>query len=249
MKRLSIFWIIVSHGIVGFCALALNCQAQNFNEDYKKVFNTYATHRQLSLEMTYTIYNERTGNEVVETREGLIKMDGKKLFQTYLNTDNLENSPYHLFVDHKRKLVILTEKTASQLKTEKKAARVNKPDLTFSIIDSSLANVKNITYEGTIGNIKQYRITPKIKGQREISIAINTSGWVIQKLTMYAEKPIHTKNITYKSPRLEITYRNINLKPVFRKNEFDLANYGTFIKGKFTLANNYKTYKLAYKRT
>jgi hypothetical protein len=244
MKNLRIYSLLVIFLLTGIVL-----HAQNFSEDYKKLFKTYMEHKQISLGITYSVYSDLTGNTVVQNEKGFFRMDGSKVYQIFEQTENLENSPYHVYVDHKRRFIVMTEKTPAYLKIEKKANKKMKPDFAYQLIDSTIPYLKKVEYKGIKDGAKEYLLVPKT-GSKEMLIAINTSTWLLDKITVYSNAPISSKGRTLARPRLEITYRNINLHPLFTAKDFSIAKYGFFQKnGKFLLSPDYKNYKLDYKKT
>jgi outer membrane lipoprotein-sorting protein len=227
---------------------SLNSYAQNFSEDYKKVFKTYLSCKQISLNMSYAVYADQTSKDVVQKEGGCFWMDGKKSYQKYMETENLESSPYHLYVDHKRKVMVLTEKGSGFQKMEKKEGKKFNPSSAMSMIDSSLPFIKTIEYKGEKEGIREYKLIPK-SGEKEISLAIDTKTWLLNRVTIYSNSPVSSKGKTLASPRAEISYQQINLHPKFKANDFSITKYGAFIKGKFQMNPQYKGYKLDYKKT
>ena len=233
--------------ILVFLICGLNLHAQNFREDYRKVYKNYMDHPRMSVDIDYKMYSDANSTVPVQVQTGTCRMDGKKLYTDYFGSENMESNPYHVYVDNSRKYILITEKNSTEKGIQKKLDKENKKENPLQLVDSSMKNLSKVEFKGDHNGIMQYHLVP-ITG-KEIMLYIDTKTWLLQKIVMFSATPITSKGKTLPSPRMEIIYRNITLKPVYGSNEFSLSRFGTMVKGKFVLNTKYKSYKLDYKKT
>lgn len=91
-----------------FFVAVFSGQAQNPDEDLRKMMEKYLSFQDLSYDISYQRYEREIAGQPLETMQGKIRMAGEKRHQRIGQTEIIQTQDYSILADHKEKRVVFS---------------------------------------------------------------------------------------------------------------------------------------------
>lgn len=246
-KLYRLFFIIL------FAFVTMQAYSQDVVKDIVKINQAYDKQKKLSFSMRYTLYKDHASNRIDEQYVGVTKQDSSFIYSMVDSMLTVKNVDYDVVVDFLEKVIYI-----SKIWGEEKEPTVNPVDISAIVKQSS--DVKYLKDKNE--NKATYMLFFKDGDYEKFSLTFNTKTYFIDKLVFYfrnadALEPIapgasalkkktteQKKNESKQPQRFEMTFLNVNTKPVFEPNTFTYDNYLERKDGKFVGKGIYADYQI-----
>ena len=215
-----------------------NVYAQIAKEDFKKVNDAYRNTMNLSMDVTYKLYESYKSTTPKDILTGSFKKQDNNILSNLLKIETMQNTKYKIIVDAANKILVVADPQHYM----NNAITVD--------IDSVLAFCSSVDYRETGQKLKVYKLNFDniFFEYNSIEIFINKYTYFLDKLTLYFRDAVsidkNDPDSPKEKPRLEIAYSSVNKDPKFGKNLFSEKKYIDINDGKFTCSALYKNYQL-----
>jgi hypothetical protein len=184
----------------------------------KKVNDTYAQSKSFQIITRYDYFANYTTLEVKETKEGILKKDGKQVYNKVGDLERLETKKLKIIANNEEKLLVVQPNQD----IEAQSGYIMDMEL-----EKILAQAKDIRLEDK-GTYWFISIASAVDEITQINIAVEKNIYFISKVIIYYRNPIkideEDNDGLDEIPRLEITYK-VDFKPKFSKNDFSENKY------------------------
>lgn len=218
--------------------------SQVAKDDFEKISKAYAASPHLSMKMKYEVYKNKTTTVVLSTETGILKRKDKIQYSRIGKIETVENDRYHMIVDHEDKNISLlgirvVEGNRNQQKEE--------TAISLFEMEKMLALCSKVEFKKWNAVQNAYTLVLPDNEYDEVQVIFNARTFFIEKLILfYAEKQNleEIKNGLKESPRMEISYSDIDTNPDFENTPF---SYDAFLEkqnGKLVAKAAYKDYEI-----
>lgn len=191
---------------------------ENIEADLLNINQAYQINQHYSMEIVYKVFPTHESETPIQVEKGIIKKDGYKYYSKIGQIETLKTLEEIIVIDNESKYILLSDR---HLNDDSDANDLLQMDL------SKLLNDYASSKKYAINSLQQvYEINPDLGEYKKIKLFYNTKNYFIEKLELYYNHSIDdAEENSGKLPMLEITYNDINLKPVFAGNELSANKY------------------------
>lgn len=223
-----------------FCILFFPAAAQNAKQDILKINETYSSIKDLSMDITYTVFPSSKSKVALETHTGCFKQHGDMKYSRLKEVEAVHNNNYSLVIDNEDKLIVVAN-----------PAKSNMSEITMIDLDKSLSQCASIDFLGTIGSLSGYKLMFKqnvVSEYDAVELYFNKKSFFVEKLVIYYRQKVKLNeedpNAVKDKPRLEIVFSNTNLKTIADITLFSEERFIEKKKGKYYPTSAYNSYQL-----
>lgn len=209
--------------------------SQNASAVFEKVQDTYKNCKNMSVDVTYSAYEDDSYTIPKEQRKGRLLKKGNKIFNDQGNLILVQDSKYRVTIQLERKMI----KVDSPINIGNEDIDAN-----LTLILKKATKVESTENEKTF--IFRLYYENLYLNYKQIDIYINKNSYFIEK-TVYKLKQVNEEledeTTRQYSPRLEMEYKNYKTKDISDV-LFDTSVYVTESGGKISGNGKYSTYRL-----
>lgn len=211
--------------------------AQQASADFRKVNEAYTKATSLSMNIGYKLFANYTATAAYESSNGRYIKQNDNYYSELLGIVTVQNAKHKITLNEEQKSLILS----NPQQTAKNPSPV--------MLDSMLKLCSRVEFTDAGEGRKLYRLhfanTPYFEYER-IDIQIG-SQWLLEKIVFYYRNAVvldeTDKSLQKEKPRLEITYSDINTKPVIAADQFSEKKYVVANGKSFTATPAYSSYR------
>jgi hypothetical protein len=233
MKRFVVLYFVFSV----FCF-----NAQNAESDISKANSTLLATENLYMDIEYKVYANHFTTKPLEVSYGVLKQNKNNIYRTISNVQSLLNDKVNISVDTADRVVIVGD-PVDMTKQKNDAMRMD--------VKAMMSKCSKIGSQEISKNVVVYHLEYGDDVESEIDrcdIYIDRNLSLVTKLILYYsdefemdDEAIDSKK---ESPRLEITYKNIDMEPKFKASDFDEDRFISRSGGKIKPSEHFKGYRL-----
>jgi len=223
--------------------------AQTSEQDFDNIRKVYANMAEYTMDLEYKMYKNYTSTIPVDHINMLLKKKGNQCYNRLAGSETLINDKYVMVLNHESKIFMIDKNVRSY---PVKGISKTDPDVDklFSAIMKEIKDEDSIhvtVKEKKIsGKEKQYTIYYSGGEYSAVSFSYDVNTYLVKKVILYFRRKmeINTGDAA-QAPRLEIVYRQTDLRPGFDKNTFSETAYAVVHKdGSIKLNPAFKDYKM-----
>jgi hypothetical protein len=210
----------------------------SYATDIEKINKAYLKNTKLEMSMDYEAFSNYTSKEPVDRQVGVVKRDGDLLYNQLSSMESLHTTKYNIVVDNESKEIAIMAILNSK----------ETPDYSNLLgdIEKFISMCKSVS-EVVVG--KQSRelrmIMPEASDYTQVFLTYDVKTYMVRKMVLFFRKEEQvTDNSPKESPRIEISYTNINLKPKFTKDEFTYERFVVKENSKYIGLGKYMNYNV-----
>ena len=213
-------------------------QAQVLREDISKINKTYEQYEELAFNVSYALYDQHVGGELVQLEKGYFHKSGDLLKNKISAFTTIQNDDYSLIIDDEEKNIIISE-----IYTKKPRG---KQEMHLVQLDTLLKLCTEVN--STPIDDQQFLHSMKLKSNEfsQVDITYDRQQYLINKIVIYykGEKKVFGEEDTpISQPRVEIIYTDFDGKPDFPKDAFTYQPFLTQKAGQLSCNADYKNYE------
>lgn len=217
--------------IAAFVA-AFTSFAQDAKKDITAINKAYEKAERLSMAIEYTVYLDGSSTPY-EKENGIYRKDGNNLYLKQMDTEIMSNERNVTIVNHETKVVMMDKSRKIEAVPWEAA------------LDTMLSLYKSVKYyipEGT-ANIKAYTFHFHNGQYESVDVWFNASTFLVEKIRAKYRNELEENGRMHKVT-LEMNFRNMDTKSKYPSALFTHDAYVSLDKGKYTLRQAYKNYRL-----
>lgn len=220
--------------------MCFNVFSQNIKKDIASINEVYKKTEKLSMIFELNMFENYTTQKVYYTQNGLIQKYGANTFQKFDENQFINAPDYSVIVDDEEKEIVYAPK--------KKTFNLDDKELLIDL-DSVLLLCKKYTFKKNSDILSSYdfEMLDQYPEYNRITLYFNSKMHLIQKIVFFCEEDdisINNQEEILAKARVEINYKDINLKPNFVQSDFTYEKFLVKRGNKFELKPNYKSYNL-----
>lgn len=234
--------------ITSFYLLVLsvnNIYSQNPKEDFHKINQAYISSKDMSMTISYTVFESHNSLVPIETSTGEYKQHGNFFYSKIQNVESLSNSTHYIVVDNEDKLIVVANPQKTTLNS-----------VTMVDIEQSISMCSSVEYINLKGSSVGYKLNynKNIASEYDvIEIYFSKQSFQVEKIIVFYRNKINFQtdnvNAIKDKPRLEITFSNITKKAITDVAFFSELRFVEQKKGKYYPVNTYREYELINQKT
>lgn len=204
-------------GVVLFISAVL--PAQQLKEDVRKVNDTYARAKNVSMKIHYRLYQDYSTAVPFEDKTGTYIRQGQNYFSQLLGITTIQNGSTKLSVSDAEKTIIVSD-------ADRKIAAPSNV-----MIDSLIKRCSKVEFTDLGEGRKLYRLRFEKTAFFEYDMIDLQFGsnYFIEKIVLFYREAVVLDETAGKmkkeKPKLEISYSEINTQPVVAADQFSEAKY------------------------
>lgn len=229
-KLLYIFFILI-------CLSGVN-QAQDAKSDFTKINLRYNESKNLNMKVCYELFQDYTSIVPFQKMDGLVKRKGDNMIYKLGPLEVMHNKRFEVIANDEFKQIAMLEHKTKLFEWDEK--------LFLTRFDQTLQVYEKVNFSSK-KNAGVYDIKTKGGQFTRIIIEFDKKTYAINKMVLYyRDAQILNEYGTGKkdTPRIEITYSDINLNANLPDGDFSESKYVAYSGGKYTCTSPYKGYKL-----
>ncbi len=216
-----------------FLFVSLFSTAQDFEEDLKKVGESYASGN-YSIVVDYVFYGGFESEEVLERQSTVIKKQGTNFHTNQFGTEIITDDNYVLIIDHSNSVLVIDNKHKEQTVKQNEKAKKEINQLYQQLyktmgIDPEKAKMSESdivsSYLGKKNGNKGYRLTYAYGDYEFIEFYIDPKTNRMSEVWMYFRTPMEISEGVFRKPKVKLIYGKQGINPSFSKSEFEISNY------------------------
>lgn len=217
-----------------------SCIAQIAKDDFAMINKTYDNNSRLSMKMKYEVYQNKDTKSVYQFETGEIEKNGNSKYTRIGEMETIENEKYTLIVDKEDKNISVLGKSIGTLPDKAE-------QLDMANMEQLLTICTKVEFKKENNNQNSYVLSIPNSEYTEVKLVYNSKTFFVEKMILFynEEQNLEEKDGGLKeAPRVEITYYDFNIKPVFQEKDFTYEKYLVKSKGKFYGKEAYKSYTI-----
>ncbi len=232
---------ITSILVILISSFSFDLSAQDLKKDITAINVAYKKATKMSLTMVLDMYETYTSNKLYFSQQVVIKKNGRNTFQSAPETESVNTPDYVIVKDDDEKLITYVPKKTIQDET----------DISFMMdIDSIKTFCKSFKFNKENDNLNSYDFIMQdyYPDYNRIKVFFNSKTFFVEKMVFFCEEDdisTHNDEEKYSRARVEISYKDINTKPVFKESDFTYQKYMVKQGNKFALIPALKNYELS----
>ena len=209
--------------------------SQNITEDLKRINETYARLKDISMKVEYRVYDHYNSSNPIQVEHGYVVKNNELMINKIGNVEIISSAEYQITVNHDEKVIFLRSSDSSFQIT---------PGMMYDNLEKMSSQFDNIEFVPG-SSASEYVISFESAQFKKASIVFNKRTFFIEKITIFYKEGISLnsdENDVKDQPKLEIEYSDI--KTNAKINGDLITKYIQKENGTFTLSNEYRAYTL-----
>ncbi len=200
---------------------SIAAESQNLKADLAAINKAYQKLNKMSLTIELNMFENYQTEKVYFTQSGTMQKDGQNTFQKFEDTECINTPAYSVIVDKEEKEIVYAPRKIN-FRHDDPALAVN--------LDSILLFCKSNQFRKLSKKTACYDflMMDAYPDYNQVSICFDQDTYLVQKIIFYCEEDdisVDNESEKFARSRIEITYKDVNTKPVFRTADFSYEKY------------------------
>jgi hypothetical protein len=214
--------------------------SQVVKQDFSAINKAYTDLPQFSMKVKYEMYKNKSIKTVFQTELGEVKQKEHCNYSRVGKVETLSNETYKLIVDHEDKSISLLPVVSEDNSTITEAMYMGNLEQMLSLCERTEFKKETATQNSYTLIIPNDQYTA-------VQLFYNSKTFFVEKMILFYKQEMNLEEKEgglKESPRMEITYYDMNVKPTFGKDTFTYDKFLEKRNGKFLATAAYKGYDI-----
>ena len=229
-------------GILCFLMFIIPGRSQDALTDLTHINNTYYGAKTLSMNMSFTVYENGVFDKTLDVEKGSYIKNGKYSYSSYGQLESVVNKDYYIIVDNREKEIMISKIIRG------KDSDFGNPSELHEELAEMVKGCKRIKYSALSGNNGKYEIEIENPQYSKLVIEFSRATFFISKILFHYKEKVNlvpedpgSRKIL---PVLEVTYSDIKVNPSLAPSLFTYERFLSASKGTFIKKTEYRNYLL-----
>ena len=185
-----------------------------YKQDWEKLSKTYENISQMSLDISYILYEDYASKNVMEEMDARVLRNGKDQYTRLGNIETITQDDLTLTVDHDDKLMLLAK------------AVQNSPHIALGLNTELIARYTDKIESGFTNNgHKYYRIWSNHSDAEKMEIFFDPDNFLLISVAIFYREILEEEDQTMITPTLLLTYGKPTSLSNTEKAKIDIGSY------------------------